>query len=109
MNDFSLLLSNLQTIAIIFAIVGVAWQFMRLLSKLSENVEEFKQTNNKLNLLIDKATVDYEYISSTLKNVSKSVEAINSEIIVPIQSIGKIFKLLNNLIEGIYHRFLPKK
>jgi archaellum component FlaC len=109
MTDFSNFLGYLLTSSIIFAIIGISWQFMKLLSRVTDGIGELKITNTKVNSLLDKIEKDYETVSKTINNVNKSIEIINEEVILPIQSIGKIFKLINKLFENIYTKFLPSE
>lgn len=86
------LFQNLLLLASSIAIIGVSWQLMRLLSKTTETMDEFRQTNQKVNKMVDKIENDYVYISNTVKSLSYTIDRINEEIITPVRSISGIFK-----------------
>lgn len=94
----------LLDVSIIFAIIGISWQLMKLLSKATDTLDEFRKTNEKVNVLVEKVSYDYEYISSLIKGVSATIERVNEEILAPIRNIGNIFRS----VEGIFHSFMKK-
>jgi hypothetical protein len=98
------LFQSLLLLASTFAIVGVSWQLMRLLSKTTETMDEFKKTNQKVNVLIDKVENDYIYISNTVKALSNTIDRINEEIITPVRSISNLFKTFDAAKKVIWGR-----
>lgn len=90
--------------SIIFAIFGISWQLMRLLGKTTEVMEEFKQTNVRINGFMDKVEDDYHLISSTIRGVTATIDKVNEEIIKPVSSIANVFHAIENVFDGIKTR-----
>ena len=104
MEEVDLLLKNALLVSIIFAILGISWQLMKLLSKTTETLEEFRHTNVKVNKLVDKVSTDYEYISSTIKSLSVTIDNLNKEVLNPIRSVGNVFHAFESVFQGVWSR-----
>ncbi len=99
----------LLDLVIIFAIGGISWQLMRVLSKATETMDEFKTTNIKINKLVDKISYDYEYISTLVRGISSTIDRINQEIMEPIRGIGNVFQMVQNFLTGIIRKVSPER
>lgn len=104
MEEVDLFLNNALLVSIIFAILGISWQLMKLLSKTTETLEEFRHTNIKVNKLVEKASTDYEYISSTIKSLSVTIDNLNKEVLNPIRSVGNVFHAFESVFQGVWSR-----
>ncbi len=105
-NDFLYLMLLL---AIIFAIVGISIQIMKLLSKATDTMEEFRQTNKRVNTFLDKVVSDYDYISGTLKIVADSVNTAHINIVRPMLSMSKFLGAFENIISKKFWKKKSKK
>lgn len=75
-----------------------------LLVKTSKLVDESRETNVKVNELMYKVEKDYGDISQSIEGVTQTVNKINGEVLEPIRSIGKIFKIAEGVINGLWNR-----
>jgi hypothetical protein len=97
----------LLDVSIIFAIVGISWQLIRLLAKATDTMDEFRKTNEKVNVLVERVSYDYEYISSLIKGISATIERVNEEILTPIRNIGNLFRTVEGVFHGVMKRIRP--
>lgn len=99
-----LFLKALLMLASVFALVGVSWYLMKLLAKTTDTLEEFRQTNKRVNKLVDSVSQDYEYIRSTIRSLSVTVDKLNKDVLSPIVNVAQIFKTVEGAVHGMLFR-----
>ncbi|MCA9385662.1 hypothetical protein KC717_03365 [Candidatus Dojkabacteria bacterium] len=99
------LLVDVFVAALIIAILMITWYLTRLMSKMTETMDEFRVTNNRVNTLVDKANDDYEYVSRTVKGIGVTLDRINRDVLDPLRGVGAIFGMFDSLVGGIRGRF----
>jgi hypothetical protein len=80
-----------------FAIVGIAFQLMRLLGELVTSVRELNHTLDNTNILTDKLVDDYDYISTQIKSIVDGLSGFVNNVFVPLTNALGFVKKLNDL------------
>jgi hypothetical protein len=73
-----------------FSILGISIQFMRILSKLTDMMEDLRTSIKSIGMITEQFTKDYQGISAAINSLSGSIKRINDDIIKPVSNIGKI-------------------
>jgi hypothetical protein len=84
-------------LAVAFAIIGIAFQLMRLLGKTVDIVEEVKRPAKNIGDLSDMLVEDYNSVRGIVKDISKFASSIRSFVSGPSIGLGGIFNLLGKL------------
>ncbi|MEI7579598.1 MAG: hypothetical protein WCJ58_06245 [bacterium] len=74
-------------VSLSFAIVGIAFQVMRLISKVTDNMKELSFSIHNLNKFTERFIEDYDHISNNIKSFSTSISSIGKNIIDPLVSL----------------------
>lgn len=85
------------TVSLCFAIIGIAFQFMRMLSELVVTV---KQSNSLLTLLqdfLEKFMEDYDYIVEQVKSIVESVGGFSRSVFVPLSRMFGFLKKIEKM------------
>lgn len=83
------LLKIVLVFSVAFAIAGIAFQLMRLISKISSTIEELRQPIKNINELSDLSLEDYKNIRSYAYSVGSILENLSS-LFSAFNLIGKI-------------------
>jgi hypothetical protein len=82
----------LLAVSISFAIIGVSYQIMKLIGKLSNNLDEVNHSVGNLNKFSEKLLEDYDFISGEVKALTGAVGNIGRNIIDPIVNLFGFLK-----------------
>ena len=78
-------------IGITFSMIGVSFQIMRILGKFADMLGDLRKTIQNLGDLSTQMVDDYKMLSVAIRAISGGLTNINSGIIQPLSSFGKIF------------------
>lgn len=76
--------------AAVFAIVGIAYQIMRLIGKLADVVQDARKSVQNLSSFSDMLLSDYQAIHDLLGDVRQIFAALRLNIITPIKTLLRI-------------------
>ncbi|MBD3362485.1 hypothetical protein GF362_02090 [Candidatus Dojkabacteria bacterium] len=107
MQDLDIFFKGVLLSSLSVSILGISWQLMKLISKMTETLDEFKNTNNKINKLLDQFTEDYKGISAVIKSLTSSLDKINKKLLQPIIGLGNVVKSISQFIQSFSAKILP--
>jgi hypothetical protein len=84
-------------LAIVFSIVGISWQFIRILGEMVSTVKESNLIIRDGRELIEKVVDDYDYLSEQVKFILESVSGLVKAIVVPLTNIFSFLKKIEDL------------
>jgi len=72
---------------LLFAIVGIAYELMKLISSLTDNVKGMSKIVSEMGELSAKFVKDYDYVSEQIKFVIGAISAFAKKVLVPLTGI----------------------
>ncbi|HLD03344.1 MAG TPA: hypothetical protein VJC17_01075 [Candidatus Dojkabacteria bacterium] len=82
--------------ALLFAIVGIAYELMKLISSLTDNVKGMSKIVSEMGELSGKLVKDYDYVSEQIKFIIGTLSAFVKKVLVPLTGIfGIVGKFAN--------------
>jgi hypothetical protein len=78
-------------VAVSFAIIGIAWQLMRVIGKLADSIQDLRRTFQNVSKVSDMAVEDYETIRGGIKNVLGIFTNFNEGFLLPLKAIWNLF------------------
>jgi hypothetical protein len=93
-DDF---LKIILILAIVFAIAGISFQIMRLLSKFTDILEDSRHSIANVNKLSDMALEDYEIIRNIIRDLSQSIESVKEFAKNPMKLVSDFLSILKSL------------
>lgn len=81
--------------AIVFAIVGISWQLMRLIGKLADSVEDMRPTIKNVGKMSDQMVEDYKRISNLINSGVGFVTKLKENISGPGKMIAALLAGMN--------------
>lgn len=97
-DDFAKLI---LVVSLAFALVGIAYQIMRLIGSMADNLSDLRKVTQTLGNLTEKFNDDYDFISEQVKNIVRSVSNFAKNVINPLSKglgfISRFTKSKNDL------------
>lgn len=86
------LVKIILVLSVSFSLVGLAIQIMRLLSSLNETVKESNVIISLSSRLLEKVSLDYDYIIEQLKLILESVSGFTRGVFQPLTKLFSFLK-----------------
>lgn len=85
------------TLAVVFSLVGISWQIMRILNGLVDTVKESNLILVLAHDFMEKFSEDYDFIIEQVKSVLDGVSGLSNSIFKPLANIFGFLKKLESM------------
>jgi len=113
--DISDITKLILVLGLTFAIVGIAYQLMRLISAVTDNLRDLRMTVKNIGVITDELIEDQKLLKEGVKsfvNVGKKFEEmaqmVEQKIVAPITELFSFVAGLKVMLEKVTRKF-PKK
>jgi len=83
--------------ALVFSIVGISWQIIRMLSNLTDTVKESNFIIRDGRDLLEKFVEDYDYFADLFKSILEAINGFVRAVFVPLTNIFSFLKTFENM------------